>query len=94
MAWSDFYPLNQESINKVPKTSGVYQLNSDSGVLYFGQSDNLNRRLEEHLNSSDSCIQRATNFCHQKSDDPEGLESRLLKNYRAKHDGESPPCND
>ena len=56
MAWSDFYPMNQESINKVPKTSGVYQLNSDSGVLYFGQSDNLNRRLEGHLTNYQSFL--------------------------------------
>ena len=94
MGWSDWYKMNKEDIDKIPEKSGVYQLNSDSGALYHGQSNDLRRRLGEHLNSDDKCIQRATKFCYQTTDDPEGLESRLLKNYRDKHDGESPPCND
>ncbi len=94
MGWSDWYKMNKEDIDKIPEKSGVYQLNSDSGTLYHGQSNDLRRRLGEHLNSDDKCIQRATKFCYQTTDDPEGLESKILKSYGDNHDGKSPPCND
>ena len=93
MGWSDFYPMNQGSINKVPEAGGVYQLNSDSSILYVGQSDNLKRRLEEHLNSDDSCIKKSTKFCYQQSDDPEDLEGKILKDHKNKNGGNLPPCN-
>ena len=94
MGWSDWYPMNKDAINKIPEKPGVYQLNSNSETLYHGQSNDLRRRLLEHLNSLDSCIQKATNFCYQESDDPEGLESRILKNFRDNHGGNLPPCNE
>ena len=78
---------------RIPEKRGVYQLNSDSGTLYHGQSNNLRRRLLEHLNSTDSCIQKATKFCYQETDDPEGLETRILKNFRDKY-SKLPPCNE
>ena len=93
MGWSDWHPMNQQGINSVPENSGVYQLNSDNGTLYHGQTNNLKRRLGEHLNSSDSCIKKATQFVYQTTNDPEGLEEKILKNYKDKH-GKLPPCNE
>ena len=93
MGWSDWYSVNEAAINRIPEKRGVYQLNSDSGTLYHGQSNNLRRRLLEHLNSTDSCIQKVTKFCYQETDDPEGLETRILKNFRDKY-GKLPPCNE
>ena len=93
MGWSDWHPMNQQGINSVPESSGVYQLNSDNGTLYHGQTDKLKRRLGEHLNSSDSCIKKATKFVYQTTNDPEGLEEKILKSYKDKH-GKLPPCNE
>jgi len=93
MAWSDFSPMTHDSINRVPQTGGVYQLNSDSGILYIGQTDNLRRRLGEHLNSDDSCIQRTRQFSYQESDDPGGLESKILQKISDDNNGDLPPCN-
>jgi len=94
MDWSDWYKMNKEDIDKIPEKSGVYQLNADIETLYFGQTDNLNRRLGEHLNSSDSCIKKATKFAYQQTNDPEGLEKSLLETYKDKNNGKTPPCND
>jgi len=93
MAWSDWYSMNEDGVSSAPKSGGVYQLNSKSNTLYFGQTDNLNRRLGEHLASSDTCIQKATKFAYQTTDDPEGLEEKILKKYKSDN-GDLPPCND
>ena len=38
---------------KVPETSGCYVLTNNSGdILYIGQTDNLHRRFQEHLDDS------------------------------------------
>lgn len=91
--WSDWHQMNQVGISFVPETSGVYQLNVGTETLYHGQSINLKRRLGEHLNSDDSCIQKTTQFVYQTIDDPEILEELILKNYEEKH-GKLPPCNE
>ena len=93
MGWSDWLLMNEQGISSVPAQSGVYQLNSNTGTLYHGQSNDLKRRLDEHLNSDDSCIRKATKFVYQITDDPEGLEEQILKNYIEKY-GKLPPCNE
>jgi len=63
--WSNRYSYTEENVQKhAPLTAGVYRLiyksDDDYYVFYVGQSNNLNRRLLEHLSSSetDSCIKR------------------------------------
>lgn len=63
--WSNLYPYTKANVQKyAPLTGGVYRLsykkNSDCFVFYVGQSNNLERRLLEHLSSSeiDICIKR------------------------------------
>jgi len=94
MGWSGWYKMNKQDINKIPEKSGVYQLNSNSATLYIGQSNNLRQRLDQHLNSSNSCIMMATQFCYQETDDPEELEGKILKSYGDNHNGDLPPCNE
>jgi len=79
MGWSDWYTMNEQGINSVPENGGVYQLNSDAETLYHGQTTNLKRRLGQHLNSDDSCIQKTTKFCYQTTNDPEGLEEKIRR---------------
>ncbi len=38
---------------QIPETSGIYIISDASGYLYVGESDNLRRRLGEHLDESD-----------------------------------------
>lgn len=58
--WSGKLLYTEENVKKyAPVVAGVYLL-EDSGVFYVGQSDSLERRLLEHLGSSEqnSCIKR------------------------------------
>jgi len=85
--------MEKSAIEKIPEIKGVYELAASDIVLYIGQSDNLRRRLLEHLNSLDKCIQRATQFCYQQNQDSEKLEQTLLQNYKQKYGG-LPTCNE
>ncbi len=94
MAWSDWMPFNREGINRVSQVAGVYEFVMGKDLLYFGQTNDLNRRLLEHLNGNDVCINRATHFRVMASNDPKKIETNFLNDYRNAHDGNSPPCND
>jgi len=63
--WSNRNSYSKANVQKyVPLTSGVYRLIYKTGdkyyVFYVGQSNNLERRLLEHLSSGeeDLCIKR------------------------------------
>jgi len=63
--WSSRYSYTEANVRKyAPTSGGVYRLINKSGdkhyVFYVGQSDNLERRLLEHLSRSepDACIKR------------------------------------
>lgn len=63
--WSSRHSYTEANVRKyAPTRGGVYRLINKSGdkhyVFYVGQSDNLERRLLEHLSRSepDACIKR------------------------------------
>ena len=63
--WSQRYAYTEENVRRyTPTSGGVYRLINKKGedfyVFYVGQSNNLERRLLEHLspNESDECIKR------------------------------------
>jgi excinuclease UvrABC nuclease subunit len=63
--WSERYPYTEANVQRyAPVSGGVYRLINKSGdnycVFYVGQSDNLQRRLLEHLAPSETnaCIRR------------------------------------
>jgi len=63
--WTILYAYNEDNVKKYATLiGGVYRLsykkNDEYYVFYVGQSDNLERRLLEHLSSSESdpCIKR------------------------------------
>lgn len=94
MAWSEWISFNQQGVSLVNQVGGAYELATNTELLYIGQSNNMNRRLGEHLNGDDSCINRATRFRVIPSNDPEGTEGDLLDDYRKDNGGNTPPCND
>lgn len=93
MAWSSWFPMSRDAIQTIPEKGGVYELATVDTILYIGQSDNLRRRLLEHLASSDSCILRAKQFCYQESQNPEGFEEQVLSHYKNQY-GKLPSCNE
>ncbi len=41
-------PFNEKGISKLPKSPGLYKINSN-GETYIGSTNNLQRRAKEHL---------------------------------------------
>lgn len=76
----------------VPTTGGVYELTSfgQQRPLYIGSTDNLQRRLLEHLGET-----RPNRFRYKKAgflQSPQSLEKNAFDKYEAKY-GEIPPWN-
>lgn len=93
MSWSDWKAFASDRIKRVPEESGVYRLDNRSETLYIGKTDNLNRRLMEHLNSDDLCIKKVTVFTYMVTESPEQTEKALLEEYTKSH-GKLPECNE
>ncbi|MFA0784312.1 GIY-YIG nuclease family protein [Fervidibacter sacchari] len=91
------FPLNSQYVSQVPSKCGVYLLlrqNRGWRVLYVGRSNDLNRRLQEHLpnNEVNPCLRRnrPTHFAYWVTrDEKEAYEAEcwLYHDY-------SPLCND
>ncbi|HDZ38474.1 MAG TPA: hypothetical protein ENH62_09355 [Marinobacter sp.] len=63
--WSNRYSYTEANVNKYAPTSGgvyrlIYKSEEKYCVFYVGQSNNLERRLLEHLSPSeaDACIKK------------------------------------
>ena len=86
-------PLNYSNITLVPSVEGVYELaNSSQQIIYIGRSDNLQRRLNEHLNTTDPCIKSAAYFRFEKTYRSEQRERELIDHFR-RLNGRLPRCN-
>ena len=99
--WSSMYPYTDDNVNLyVFAIEGVYRLIYEKGekyyVFYVGQSDDLQRRLNEHLSYSEynECIKRyLENFnCFFRfieitlQPERDKVEEEEIEKYK-------PPCN-
>ncbi|MCL6450151.1 MAG: GIY-YIG nuclease family protein [Acetobacteraceae bacterium] len=64
-AWSPRYPLDEQGVRCAPTDPGVYRLYVRTAyhelkVFYVGQSEDLRRRLREHIgpDEANACIRR------------------------------------
>lgn len=95
--WSGKLLYTEETVKKCAPTSGGVYLLEDSRVFYVGQSDNLERRLLEHLGSSEqnACIKRHIRdyTCYfyftriSSQSDRDRIEQELISKYK-------PSCNE
>ena len=104
--WEGKYSYNEEGVKyHVTKKPGIYRLlraqEGGYGVFYVGQTDNLQRRLLEHLSSEEKndCIKKKlkdnTYFRFALLEDEKDrlcAESYLYQEYDV--DGNGPPCNE
>lgn len=82
------------AVSSVPESEGAYQLfDAGRSLIYIGRSDNLRRRLNEHLNSSDTRIRSASYFTYEVTSLSISREQQLLEEYQRSH-GRLPRCND
>lgn len=85
-----------ESLVSIDRSApGVYELGDENGiVVYVGSSDDLKRRLSEHLNEDPStCIrQNATKYRIEYTAEYENRERELYRVHIATY-GKVPRCN-
>ena len=86
--------MTQAEINNLPQSEGVYKLMDYSkSVIYIGRTDNLRRRLNEHLSTSDTCIRSANYFTAETTFRSIDREREMLLDFRRRY-GRLPRCND
>ena len=59
------YRFNEDQVKVVvPEKEGIYRLSNTEGVFYVGESDNLQRRLFEHLpgKEENKCIKEKLKY--------------------------------
>ncbi|MBU0667778.1 GIY-YIG nuclease family protein [Patescibacteria group bacterium] len=91
MGWVSLKPFTRFSVMLTPNQPGLYALNDSGGrIIYIGGSDELQRRLTEHLPENEAqnlCIKRsAAQFQYLVSTNWQQEERRLIETYQ-------PSCN-
>jgi|GEM_PF-1483978 len=102
LAQAEWHPFTETYVYSVPQAPGVYWLGIASSltrpitatIIYIGQSNNLQRRLLEHIRKADPCLSQANVFAYALHDHPEVRERQLLDDYARKNGGRLPRCND
>ena len=88
------WPFSETMINTEPNKPGVYVLFDNDEVIYIGMSKTLKDRLLQHKRGDvGPCTEKATHYCIELNDDPEGREDELLDKYEDEY-GKLPRCND
>jgi excinuclease UvrABC nuclease subunit len=80
-----------EDIYKAPISEGVYLLSesdSEEGIIYVGRADDLKKRLSEHPDPANPCLQRKNikYFAFEENSNSEEREEELIEKY-------DPQCN-
>ncbi len=104
LVWRGYYSYTKDNVVKyAPQRAGVYKISFEQSdgtleVRYIGQSNDLFRRLKEHLdsdNEQNKCLAERIKKYHSKfsfaeivsQNDRDGAERALYGHYR-------PFCND
>jgi len=102
--WKGYHLYTNSNVQKyAPNEAGVYKIgikqqNKTLAVRYIGQTDDLDRRLKEHLdfnNEENECLVKKLKKYHSafsfaevgRQSDRDGAERALYNHYR-------PVCND
>jgi len=92
---SQWWTFSDGMVESDREAAGVYQLgDANEKVVYVGSSNNLKRRLKEHLGeSATSCIKKnAKKYRLEYTDDYVNRERELYDEHVRVH-GVSPLCN-
>lgn len=77
------------------ESPGVYELGNSSGqVIYIGSTNNVRRRLREHLAESGTCVKRNAAFYRVEYTSNHLARERELYNEHVRLYGRSPLCNE
>src|SRR5437763_6634453 len=95
MALSQWWSFTDGCVDTDREQAGVYQLgDANEKVVYVGSTNNLKRRLKEHLGeATTSCIKKnAKRYQLEYTEDYEKREQELYDAHVRKY-GEKPLCN-
>jgi excinuclease UvrABC nuclease subunit len=90
MSWSDWLEFNSENVSKVPQRAGVFRMHTAMKMMYIGNAENLQKRLDEALAAP--CTSDAKRFCYMETNEHEKIKDDLLNDYKQRHDGKLPKC--
>jgi hypothetical protein len=90
--WSQWLDFDKPNIESDPESAGVFVMHASMKVLYIGGSPNIRQGLLERL--SNECSSKAKRFRYLLTQSPESVRNELLKDFRDKHSGKMPLCND
>ena len=92
--WHRLY--SPKTIKRIPRRAGAYELgNKYQTVIYIGETSNLRRRMDEHVDDpKNDCIRKNARLFHYEIVRAHITRQRtLLKEYKDSHHGKIPPCN-
>ena len=92
---SNWWNFSAKNVETEDEQGGVYEFgNSSKQVVYIGSTNDMKRRLQEHLSGSDSCIARNASYYRvDYRTDYKAEERRRYDAYERTH-RVSPLCND
>lgn len=90
ISWSDWLDTSTEQTSTVPEAPGVFMMHAAMKILYIGGSGNMRETLEELFKKE--CTSEAKRFKYASFENYASKAEELLKEYRAKHDGNLPKC--
>jgi hypothetical protein len=88
--WSDWLDFNEETISKIPQSSGVYMMHASMKILFIEGSENIKKDIQDK--NKDSCISNSTRVKYMKTTSYEQIRNDLIKDYQDRHYGELPQC--
>jgi hypothetical protein len=90
--WSQWLDCDKPTIESIPESAGVFVMHANMKVLYIGGSQNIRQGLTERL--ANECSSKAKRFRYMLTPSPDDVRDGLLKDFRDKHAGKLPLCND
>lgn len=88
--WSEWLEFNKENVAKIPQNPGVFRMHTAMKMMFIGNTENLQKRLDEALVAP--CTSDAKRFCYMATAEHKRIKDELLKEYRERHDGKLPKC--
>ena len=90
VTWSEWLNFDKENISNTPAKPGVFRMHAAMKILYIGNTENLQNRLNETL--KEPCTSDASRYCYFETSEHEQLKNDLIQEYLDKHEGKLPKC--
>jgi hypothetical protein len=90
ITWSDWLDFNEDEIKKTPQSAGIFMAHAAMKILIIEGTTNLRQSLLDITKKP--CTSDAKRFRYFVTDAYDELKTKLLNDYKQKHDGKLPKC--